>query len=373
MKVAILRERRDLERRVAATPDSVRKLAALGLEPAIEQGAGAGASFPDSAYAAAGAAVAPDAEAALAGASLVLTVQRPDADVVSALPDGTTVVGLLDPLAPPDETARWAEAGLTVFALELLPRITRAQGMDALSSQSSLAGYRAVIDAAAEFGRAFPLMMTAAGTIAPARVFVLGAGVAGLQAIATAKRLGAVVSATDVRAVAAEQVQSLGATFVAPPETTDAETAGGYAKELDKDDRKRQAEVVAAALAKSDIAICTALVPGRQAPVLIEAEMVEQMKPGSVIVDLAVEQGGNCALSVPGETVDAHGVRIVGHRNVPSRIAVDASAQYARNLVNFLTPLIEDGALAPDWDDEIVRGTLIARGGKVVHPRWTGT
>ena len=368
MRVAVLRERREFERRVAATPDSVRKLAALGLEPAVEAGAGAGAHFADRDYADAGATVAPGADAALDGAGLVLAVQRPDADVLSAVSEGAAVVGLLDPLAPPDETARWAEAGLTTFALELLPRISRAQGMDALSSQSSLAGYRAVVDAAAEFGRAFPLMMTAAGTIAPARVLVLGAGVAGLQAIATARRLGAIVSANDVRAAAAEQVRSLGATFVGPEED-DAEGAGGYARELDADARSRQAGVIADTLAKSDIAVCTALVPGREAPVLIDAAMVEGMKPGSVIVDLAVEQGGNCALSVPGEIVEAHGVRILGHRNVPSRIATDASAQYARNLVNFLALLTKDGTFAPDWEDEVVRGVLVTRGGKVVHPR----
>ena len=374
MKVAVPRERREHEHRVAATPESVKKLRAMGLDVAVEAGAGEDAWFPDEAYAAAGANVAADARAALAGAGVVLKVQRPtDADEgddeIALLAPGTVLIGLLDAVSNAAQVRAYAKAGVTAFALELAPRITRAQSMDALSSQSSLAGYRAVIDAAHEFGRAFPLMMTAAGTVAPARVFVLGAGVAGLQAIATARRLGAVVSATDVRAAAAEQVQSLGAKFVAPAEAADAETAGGYAKELDADHKRRQRTVVAEALAKHDIAICTALIPGRTAPVLIDEEMVRAMKPGSVIVDLAVEQGGNCTLSRPGETVEAYGVRILGYRNVPGRIAVDASAQYARNLVNFLTPLVKDGELAIDWDDEIVRGTLLTRDGAVVHPR----
>ena len=366
MKLAVLRERAEAERRVAATPDSVKKLTALGMAVTVEAGAGRGASLADEAYAAAGATIAPDAAAALDDAVIVLAVQRPEADDLALISPGAVLVGLLDPTRKPDELA---SSGVTAFALEFLPRISRAQSMDALSSQSSLAGYRAVIDAAAEFGRAFPLMMTAAGTIAPARVFVMGAGVAGLQAIATAKRLGAVVSATDVRAAAAEQVESLGATFVAPPEMEDAETAGGYARALGDELQRRQAEITAETLRRTNVAICTALIPGRTAPVLIDEDMVRGMPPGSVIVDLAVEQGGNCTLSKAGEVVEAHGVRIVGHRNVPSRISVDASAQYARNLVNFLTPMVNDGALAIEWEDEVVAGALIVRDGKIVHPR----
>jgi NAD(P) transhydrogenase subunit alpha len=372
MKVAVLRERRKCERRVAATPESVRKLAALGLDVAVEAGAGDGAHFADAAYREAGATIAPDARTALHGAGIVLVVQRPEPGEVGHIDKHAMLVGLLDPLAHPHDAKAYAAGGITAFALELVPRISRAQSMDVLSSQSSLAGYRAVIDAAAEFGRAFPLMMTAAGTIAPARVFVLGAGVAGLQAIATAKRLGAVVSATDVRAAAAEQVQSLGAAFVAPPSAPDAEAAGGYASELDDEMKRLQAEIITETLKKQDIAICTALIPGKQAPILIENYMLEGMKPGSVIVDLAAEQGGNCTLSRPGEIVEAHGVRILGHRNVPSRVAVDASAQYARNIVAFLAPLVKDGALSIDWNDEIVNATLITRGGTVVHPRLAG-
>lgn len=372
MKLAVLRERREAERRVAATPESVKKLVGLGLDVAVEAGAGAGAHHPDAAYEQAGATVAADAGAVLAGADIVLAVQRPEAAELAQIADGAVLIGLLDPMMNADDVAAFAGAGITAFSLEFVTRISRAQSMDVLSSQSSLAGYRAVIDAAAEFGRAFPLMMTAAGTIAPAKVFVMGAGVAGLQAIATARRLGAVVSATDVRAAAAEQVESLGATFVAPPTMEDAETAGGYAKELDDELKRRQAEITRETLTRMDVAICTALIPGRPAPVLIDEDMVRGMKAGSVIVDLAVEQGGNCTLSKPGETVEAHGVRILGNRNVPSRIAVDASSQYARNLVNFLTPLVKDGALAIDWEDEIVQGTLITRGGKVVHPRLVG-
>jgi NAD(P) transhydrogenase subunit alpha len=289
---------------------------------------------------------------------------------------GATLIGMLAPYAARDQIAAYAERGIDAFAMELIPRITRAQTMDVLSSQSNLAGYKAVLDAAAEFGRAFPMMMTAAGTLAPARVLVMGAGVAGLQAIATARRLGAVVSATDVRPAAKEQVQSLGATFIAveDEEFREAETAGGYAKEMSDAYKQKQAALIAETVKKQDVIITTALIPGRPAPVLLTEEMVKSMKPGSVIVDLAVEQGGNCALSEPGEVVDKHGVRIVGHLNVPSRLAVDASALYARNLLAFLTPLIdkEAGALKIDWEDEIVKGTALTRDGKVVHPAFSG-
>jgi len=372
VKVAVLRERREAEHRVAVTPNSVKKLLGLGLEVAIEAGAGMSVHLTDATYEQVGARVMADADAALEGAELVLVVQQPKAAELARIASGAVLIGLLDPMANKADMAETAKVGITAFSLEFLPRISRAQSMDALSSQSSLAGYRAVIDGAAKFGRAFPLMMTAAGTIAPAKVFVMGAGVAGLQAIATAKRLGAVVSATDVRAAASEQVESLGASFIAPPVMEDAETVGGYAKELGNEMRRRQAKITSETLTRMDVVICTALIPGRPAPVLIDEDMVRTMKAGSVIVDLAVEQGGNCTLSKPGEVVEAHGVHVLGHRNVPSRIAVDASSQYAQNLLNFLTPLLKDGTFAIDWEDEIVQGALITRGGKVVHPRLAG-
>jgi H+-translocating NAD(P) transhydrogenase subunit alpha len=375
MKIAIPKERRPQEARVAASPDTVKRMIAMGLEVAVETGAGAGAAFPDSALATVGATVLPDAASALAGADIVLKVQRPlienGVNELTGMKEGAVLIGMLQPLQHPDEVAAYAKAGVTAFAMELIPRITRAQSMDVLSSQANLAGYRAVLDAASEFGRAFPMMMTAAGTVAPARVLVMGAGVAGLQAIATARRLGAIVSATDVRAAAKEQVESLGASFL----TVDleamkaAETTTGYAKEMSEDFQRRQREHVHEALKKIDVVICTALIPGRKAPVLITAAMVADMKPGSVIVDLAVEQGGNCEGSRPGEVVTtANGVRLVGHANVPSRIAVDASQLYARNLLNFLALIVKDKALTIDAADEIIKGTLLTRDGAVVHP-----
>ncbi len=378
MKIAIPRERRPHERRAAASPDTVKKLIALGFDVAIETGAGDGASIPDAAFAAAGATIAADEAAALADADVVLKVQRPliagedGADEVAAMKRGAILIGTLAALQHPNDIAAYAKAGLTAFSLELLPRITRAQSMDVLSSQSNIAGYKAVLDGTHEFGRAFPMMMTAAGTIPPARVLILGAGVAGLQAIATARRLGAAVSAYDVRAAVKEQVESLGAKFVEvdAAATRAAETEGGYAKEMNEDYRNKQQEVLAKVVAKQDIAICTALIPGRAAPVLITEDMVASMRPGSVIVDLAVEQGGNCRLSEYGEVVVRHGVTIVGHANVPSRLAQDATAMYARNLLNFLTPLVdtETMELAIDWDDEIIKACLITRDGTVVHP-----
>ena len=377
MKIAIPKERRPGEARVAASPDTVKKFAALGLEVVIETGAGDGVSIADAVFAGAGAAIADDEAAALGDADIVLKVQRPlfgdgeGPDELSLMKQGCLLIGLLAPLANRADTAAYARHGVTAFAMELLPRITRAQSMDALSSQSNLAGYRAVLDAAFEFGRALPMMMTAAGTVAPARVVVFGAGVAGLQAIATAKRLGAIVSAFDVRAAVKEQVESLGATFieVPPEEGEEGETAAGYAREMGEEYQRRQAKVIREALEKQDIAICTALIPGRQAPVLITEEMVKGMKPGSVIVDLAVEAGGNCEGSELGKVVKKHGVTIVGHANVPSRIAVDASALYARNLLNFVTPLIDEETktLNIDWEDEIIKGALLTRDGKVVH------
>jgi NAD(P) transhydrogenase subunit alpha len=382
MKIGVARERRPNERRVAVSPDTVKKLVGLGVEVRVETGAGEGASFTDDAFAAAGARIVGDAGAALAEADVVLKVQRPlteaegGPDELAMLKRGATLIGMLAPYAARDQIAAYAERGIDAFAMELIPRITRAQAMDVLSSQSNLAGYKAVLDAAAEFGRAFPMMMTAAGTLAPARVLVMGAGVAGLQAIATARRLGAVVSATDVRPAAKEQVQSLGATFVAveDEEFREAETAGGYAKEMSDAYKQKQAALIAETVKKQDVIITTALIPGRPAPVLLTEEMVKSMKPGSVIVDLAVEQGGNCALSEPGKVVDKHGVRIVGHLNVPSRLAIDASTLYARNLLAFLTPLIdkEAGVLKIDWEDEIVKGTALTRDGKVVHPAFSG-
>jgi NAD(P) transhydrogenase subunit alpha len=382
MKIGIPRERRPHELRVAATPDSVKKLAALGAEVLVESGAGTTAAYTDDAYSAAGARIVPDEAGALGEADVVLKVQRPltDAeggpDELAMMKAGAVLIGMLAPYAAREQLAAYAQRGVDAFALEFIPRITRAQTMDVLSSQSNLAGYRAVIDAAAEFGRAFPMMMTAAGTVAPAKVMVMGAGVAGLQAIATARRLGAVVSATDVRPAAKEQVQSLGGTFVAveDEEFKQAETAGGYAKEMSEAYKQKQAALIAETVKKQDVIITTALIPGRPAPKLVSEEMVKSMKPGSVIIDLAVEQGGNCALSEAGRVVVKHGVKIVGHLNVPSRTAVDSSALYARNLVNFLTPLVDKGskALKIDWDDEIVKGTALTRQGKVVHPAFAG-
>jgi len=380
MRIGIAKERRPHEARVAVSPDTVKKLIGLGAEVVVEAGAGAGAATTDAALAAAGARIAADAAEALAGADIVLKVQRPliagedGPDELKLIERGAVLIGMLAPHSAREAVAAYAERGVVAFSLELLPRITRAQTMDVLSSQSNLAGYKAVLDAAAEFGRAFPMMMTAAGTIAPARVVVLGAGVAGLQAIATARRLGAIVSAYDVRRAAKEQVESLGATFIEVEGAEDAETAGGYAREVGEEYRRRQAAKLHEALKKQDIAICTALIPGRPAPVLLTEEMVKDMRPGSVIVDLAVEQGGNCALSEAGQVVVRHGVKIVGHLNVPSRIAVDASALYARNLLSFLTPLIdrETKALKIDWEDEIVKATALTRDGKVVHPAFAG-
>jgi NAD(P) transhydrogenase subunit alpha len=381
MKIAIPKERRPHERRVAASPDTVKKFVGLGFDVAVETGAGDEATLTDAEFAEAGAAIAADEAAALADADIVLKVQRPmtggadGGDEVAQMKKGAIVIGTFGALQHPDDIKAWEQQGLTTFSLELLPRITRAQSMDVLSSQSNLAGYKAVLDGAHEFGRAFPMMMTAAGTIPPARVLVLGAGVAGLQAIATARRLGAIVSAYDVRPVVKEQVESLGAKFVEvdAEATREAETAGGYAKEMGEEYKKKQEQVLADTLTKQDLVICTALIPGRAAPVLVTEDMVKTMRPGSVIVDLAVEQGGNCPLSEYGEVVVRHGVTIVGHANVPSRLARDASAMYAKNLLNFITPLVdaETKELAIDWEDEIIKACLITRDGLVVHSSLT--
>lgn len=382
MKIAIPKERRAHERRVAATPDTVKKYSSLGFSVSIEAGAGVGSRFTDEAYAAAGATIETDLPTLLGDADVVLKVQRPilkseelksegEIDELGLMKKGALLISVLSPYGAPESVKAYADAGITAFAMEFVPRITRAQSMDVLSSQSNLAGYRAVLDAAHEYDRAMPMMMTAAGTVAPARVFVMGAGVAGLQAIATAKRLGAIVSATDVRPVAKEQVESLGGKFimVESEEVKDAETAGGYAKEMSEDYKRKQAELVAETLKKQDIAICTALIPGRKAPTLINDEMVYSMRPGSVIVDLAVEQGGNCTLSKPGEIVEINGVRIIGHLNVPSRLSADASSLYSKNLLNFLTPMVdvENKQLKIDWEDQILADSNLTRDGQIVH------
>jgi NAD(P) transhydrogenase subunit alpha len=372
MKLAVPRETAPGETRVAATPESVKKFKGLGLDVTVETGAGAHARITDSDYAAAGATIAPDARAALSDADIVLKVRGPSAAESALLKKGAVVAAMLAPHTEKAAIATLAGQGATAFAMEFLPRISRAQAMDVLSSQSNLAGYKAVIDAAAAFGRAMPMMMTAAGTIAPARVLVMGVGVAGLQAIATAKRLGAIVSATDVRPATKEQVESLGGTFVAvmDEEFKNAQTAGGYAKEMSAEYQAKQAALIADTIKKQDIIITTALIPGRKAPVLVSEEMIKTMKPGSVIVDLAAEAGGNTPLTKAGEVVEVHGVTIMGYSNLPGRLAVDASSLYARNLFNFVSLFVDKktGALAIDWNDEIVKGALVAKDGELVHP-----
>jgi len=372
MKLAVLKERRAGEMRVAATPETVKKLKGLGLEVAVEAGAGQGARFADADYATAGALVAADQAQALAGADIVLKVRSPDENEIAGMKKGAVLAALLAPYSEREAIARLAQQGVAAFAMEFIPRISRAQTMDVLSSQANLGGYKAVIDAAAAFDRAMPMMMTAAGTIAPARVFIMGVGVAGLQAIATARRLGAIVSATDVRPATKEQVESLGATFVAiiDDEFKQAETAAGYAKEMSKDYQAKQAQLIADTIKKQDIVITTALIPGRKAPVLVSEEMVKTMKPGSIIVDLAVEQGGNCPLSRPDEMIEAHGVIIMGYSNLPARLPVDTSNLYARNLFNFVSLIVDKktGALVLDWNDEIIKGAGLTRDGAVVHP-----
>jgi NAD(P) transhydrogenase subunit alpha len=381
MKIAILKERRPHETRVAATPETVKKLGALGAEIVIEAGAGAAAAYPDAAYAAAGATVVDDAAAACSAADVVFKVQRPmsaaeGADEVGLLRQGQALMAPLGALSNKALVQSLAARGVTAFALELIPRITRAQSMDILSSQANLAGYKAVLAAANAFRRIFPQMMTPAGTLVPSRVFIMGVGVAGLQAIATARRLGAVVTATDVRPATKEQVQSLGAKFVAveDEEFKAAETAAGYAKQMSPEYQTKQAALVADHIKVQDIVITTALIPGRPAPVLVTEDMVKTMKPGSVILDMAVEQGGNCPLSEYGKIVDRHGVRIVGPANLAAELATDASALFSRNLLSFITPMIdkETGALKVDLNDEVVKGTLVTRNGEVVHPSLAG-
>ncbi len=372
MKIAIPSESEPSEPRVAASPDTVKKFIALGAEVAVQAGAGDASRIVDEAWREAGATVSKTFDTTVKDADIVLKVRRPTAAEAKKMKAGAVVVAIMDPYGNEKALGDIAKAGVTAFAMELMPRITRAQVMDVLSSQANLAGYRAVIDAAEEFDRAFPMMMTAAGTVPAARVFVMGAGVAGLQAIATARRLGAVVTATDVRPAAKEQVESLGAKFVAveDDEFKQAETAGGYAKEMSKEYQAKQAELVASHIAKQDIVITTALIPGRPAPRLITKAMVDSMKPGSVIIDLAVERGGNVEGAKAGEVVEHKGVKIVGHLNVPGRIATSASALYARNLLAFVDTLVdkEKKAVSINWDDELVKATALTRDGAVVHP-----
>ncbi len=378
MKIGVPKERRSGEHRVAASPDTVKRLKGQGVEVLVETGAGTRARFADQAFVDAGAVIVDGPEALYRDADVLLKVRRPlmtgegEPDEMALLRDGQVLIGMLDPYQNRDQLEAYAKAGVIAFALELLPRTTRGQAMDVLSSQANLAGYRAVIDGLAEFDRVMPMLMTAAGTIPPAKVFVIGAGVAGLQAIATARRLGAVVSATDVRPAAKGEIESLGAKFVGVVKE-DAATAGGYAKELSDEDKQQQAEMVARHIAGQDLVITTALIPGRPAPRLVSRAMVESMKPGSVLVDLAVESGGNVEGSKTGKVVERGGVKIVGHANVPSRLAPATSSLYARNLFNFVSLLIdpESKQLKIDEADDLVKGTLITKDGQLVHPALT--
>ncbi|MBV00449.1 MAG: NAD(P)(+) transhydrogenase (Re/Si-specific) subunit alpha [Rhodospirillaceae bacterium] len=380
MQIGIIKERRLDEKRVAATPDTVKKFIAMGLQVNIEKGAGITAAITDDEYREAGANIFDDASRVLENADIVLKVNKPigpkDKDVskldeVKLLKSGSILVSLMEPYKDRGLIDLIAKQNITCFALELIPRITRAQTMDVLSSQSNLAGYKAVIEACTTYGKAFPMMMTAAGTVPPAKCLVMGAGVAGLQAIATARRLGAVVSASDVRPAAKENVESLGAKFIAveDEEFKQAETSAGYAREMSEEYKKKQAELIAATVAKQDIIICTALIPGKPAPVLLTTEMVDTMKPGSVIVDLAVEQGGNCPLSEPNKLVDRNGVQIIGCTNLASRVAIDASALFAKNLLNFVSPLINssENKIEINMQDEIIVGSMITKDGEIVH------
>ena len=374
--IAVTKERQAGETRVAATPETVKKLIGAGFSVVVEAGLGAGSSYPDADYAAAGAELVSDAAQAIGNADILLKVRGPVSEEIAALKADALVIGMLNPHQDKATLQALAAKGVRAFTMEFVPRITRAQVMDVLSSQANLAGYRAVIEAANAYGKVLPMMMTAAGTVAAAKVFVMGAGVAGLQAIATARRLGAVVTATDVRPAAKEQVQSLGAKFIAveDEEFKAAETAAGYAKEMSAEYQAKQAELVSEHIKKQDIVITTALIPGRAAPRLVSAAQAASMRPGSVIVDLAVEQGGNVEGSKAGEVVDLPGgVKIVGYANLPGRIAADASALYARNLFAFTGLLLDkEGAFAPDYEDEILKAALVTQGGAVVHPALAG-
>ena len=371
MRIAVARETDLYEGRVAASPETVKKFKSFGADVAVARGAGIASGVTDADYEAAGATI---SDAPAADADVVLKVRRPTAEEIAGYKRGALVIAIMDPYGNDAALKAMADAGLSAFAMELMPRITRAQSMDVLSSQANLAGYRAVIDAAGEYGRALPMMMTAAGTVPAAKVFIMGVGVAGLQAIATARRLGAVVSATDVRPATKEQVESLGAKFLAveDEEFKNAQTAGGYAKEMSKEYQAKQAALTAEHIKKQDIVITTALIPGRPAPRLITAEMVASMRPGSVIVDLAVERGGNVEGAQPGKIADVNGVKIVGYLNVPGRLAASASALYAKNLLTFVETLIDkkEKKLAVNWDDELVKATLLTRDGAVVHPNF---
>ena len=373
--IAVTKERRFAETRVAATPETVKKLIAAGFSVTVEAGAGTAASYQDADYEAAGATLAKTAKEAIGKADILFKVRAPADEEIAALKSGAILVATLNPHQDKDALKALAAKGATAFAMEFVPRITRAQVMDVLSSQANLAGYRAVIEAAEAYGKAIPMMMTAAGTVAAAKVFIMGVGVAGLQAIATARRLGAVVTATDVRPATKEQVESLGAKFLAveDEEFKNAQTAGGYAKEMSPEYQAKQAELVSSHIAKQDIVITTALIPGRPAPKLVSAAQVASMKPGSILVDLAVEQGGNVVGAKLGEVaVTANGVKILGVPNLPGRVAADASALYARNLMAFAGLFLDkDGAFAPDYEDEILKAALVTQGGAIVHPTLT--
>ncbi len=371
MKIAVPSETQSGENRVAASPESVKAYVKKGLKVFVQAGAGLGANISDADYAAAGAEIV-KGTAVVKDADIILSIRRPDAGILKLMKKGAVLAGGLEPYGDRKTLEAFAKSGVTAFAMELMPRISRAQAMDILSSQANLAGYKAVIDAAAHYGRAFPMMMTAAGTVPPAKVFIMGVGVAGLQAIATARRLGAIVSATDVRKATEEQVKSLGAKFVFA-DVADAATSGGYAKELSAEDKAKQAKLVADHVRGQDIVITTALIPGRPAPVLITKEMVESMKPGSVIIDLAVERGGNCPLSKPDQIVVHKGVAIVGTLNLAGRLAGNATPLFAKNLQNFVDLMIgKDGALNIDESDECISGTMIAKGGVLVHKMFAG-
>ncbi len=373
MRLAVLKERRAGEARVAATPDTVKKLIGLGLTVAIEAGAGVQSAISDQDFSLAGAEIVADAAAALNGAGILFAVNAPDETVLRLVAPDTLLVATLGAASDPALAPALAAAKIDAVGLELLPRITRAQSMDVLSSQANLAGYRAVIEASNAFPRGFPMMMTAAGTVPPARVFVIGAGVAGLQAIATARRLGGIVSGTDVRPAAKEEIRSLGATYVGVDDEESAKQTGPYAGQMSDEFRAKQAALMTSTIAKNDIVICTALVQGRKAPVIVTSEMVAGMKPGSIIVDLAAEAGGNCADTVPGEVVTTtNGVTILGHKNWPARIAVAASQLYARNLLTFLTTFWDKDAKVPNLkpDDDLIKGALLTRGGEIIHPNF---
>jgi len=378
MKIAIAKERRPHEQRVAATPDTIKKYLQWGFDVAVEAGAGEAASISDEAYRDAGASVSGSRAEVFANADIVLKVQRPltasaGEDDLSDIPEGAYLIALLNPYGDREGVDDLAKSNIVAFSMEMLPRISRAQSMDVLSSQSNLTGYKAVIDGAANYSKAMPMLMTAAGRINPAKVFVMGAGVAGLQAIATARRLGAIVSATDVRAASKQEVESLGASFimVETDEGETGQTAGGYAKEMSEDYKRRQAELTADHIKDQDIVITTALIPGRPAPTLVNDDMIASMKPGAVIVDIAAEQGGNVTQTKPGEIhVTENGVKILAEFNLPSRLATDSSALYSRNLMNFVELLVnaEDKKIEIDWEDEIIVGTCLTKDGKVVHP-----